>query len=104
MEDLHKTLQLAQNLGILINQEKSELVPSQSVVYLGMKIDSRIFRAFPSNKKIQSCTQKIRHFLNLQSRSANDWMSLLGTLSSIEMFIPLGRLHERPLQFFLKAN
>ncbi|XP_066978845.1 uncharacterized protein [Macrobrachium rosenbergii] len=31
-------------------------------------------------------------------------MSLLGTLSSIEKFVPLGRLHSRALQFYLKAN
>lgn len=32
MEDLFKTLQLAQDLGILINQEKSQLISSQLIV------------------------------------------------------------------------
>lgn len=36
--------------------------------------------------------------------SAQQWMSLLGTLASIEMFVSLGRLHMRVLQFYLKTN
>ena len=42
-----KVLQLCQELGIVINLDKSSLTPSQVIVYLGMKIESQTFRASP---------------------------------------------------------
>lgn len=103
-EDLQKTLLLAQELTLLISARKLQLALTQSILHLGMRIDSLSFWAFPSHKSIQSCLQKVKNFLSRPFCSANEWMSLLGTLSSIEKFVPLGRLHTRVLQFFLKSS
>lgn len=86
-EDLQKTLLLAQDLGLMINFQKSQLIPSQWVLYLGMIIGSRSFRVSPSPKRIKSCLNTISRFLLLDQCSANEWMILLGTLSSIEQFV-----------------
>ncbi|XP_064095199.1 uncharacterized protein LOC135207401 [Macrobrachium nipponense] len=40
----------------------------------------------------------------LQECSVKEWISLLGTLSSREQFVSLGRLHMMNLQFLLKIN
>ncbi|XP_066958558.1 uncharacterized protein [Macrobrachium rosenbergii] len=50
VEDLHKTLLLTQDLGLLLNFQKSQLTPSQEIAYLGMRINSWSFRVFPAPK------------------------------------------------------
>lgn len=52
---------------------------------------------------VEDCLRKVDLFLSLHSCSATQWMSLLGTLASLEQFIRLGRLHVKPLQFYLRA-
>ena len=41
-------LSLCRTLGIVINEKKSDLVPSQTVKYLGMTIDTEAGKVFPS--------------------------------------------------------
>ena len=76
-------MSLAQDLGIVINLEKSSLVPSQVIEYLVMSIDTERFWVFPTEKQARS------------------WQSLLGHLSSLEKFVPGSRLSMRPLQYHL---
>lgn len=104
MEDMHKTIHLTQELGLLLNLQKSQLTPSQEILYLGIILNSQVFWAFASHKRISNCLQTVRKFLALSSCLTQQWMSLLGTLASIETFVKLGRLHMRVLQFYLKAN
>lgn len=104
LEDLSKTLQLTKSLGLIINEKKSCLIPSQQIVYLGVSLDSQTFQAFLSNQRIASCLQKIDDFLQRKICSANEWMSLVGTLTSVEKFVKLGRLNLRPLQFYLQEK
>ncbi|MGL5405375.1 MAG: reverse transcriptase domain-containing protein [Propionibacteriaceae bacterium] len=104
MKDLGTTLDLARKLGILVNKQKSQLVPSQSILYLGMILNAQVFRAFLSPKRVQGCLETVQEFLDKKVSSANQWMRLLGKLTSVEKFVTLGRLHMRPLQFFLRAS
>ncbi|MGL5407110.1 MAG: hypothetical protein ACRDAX_10115, partial [Propionibacteriaceae bacterium] len=104
LKDLQTTLSLAASLGLLVNFEKSHLTPTQSIVYLGIQMDSVAFRAFPSQGRQLQCLDKVSAFLGKETCSVREWMSLLGTISSLEKFVSLGRLHLRPLQFFLSSN
>ncbi|XP_064111450.1 uncharacterized protein LOC135218938 [Macrobrachium nipponense] len=103
LEDLHKTFLMTQELGLIINKEKSQIEPSQTILYLGIVLDSARFRASPSQERQNRCLEKLGSGIPGVERSAwaMDWMSLLGTLSSLEQFVSLGRLHLRPLQHFL---
>ena len=47
LRDLQTVLQLCHELGIVVNPQKSNLVPSQVVQYLGVVIDAKTFRASP---------------------------------------------------------
>lgn len=91
------------DLGLLIMKKKLQLSPSQVIIYLGVKIDSLNFWVFLSPKRVQLCLQTVRNFLALKSCSTNSWMSPLGTLTSIEKFISMGRLHIKVLQLFLHS-
>ena len=94
LEDLQTVLQLCQELGIVINPQKSNLIPSQVVQYLGVIIDSTSFRASPSVERI-SRLRRVSVFL---------WLSLLGVLSSLARLVPGGRLRLRSLQLCLHRS
>ena len=94
-------LNLALELGIVINFEKSSLVPRQTIEYLGMLIDADRFWVFPSKKRTDSALSICQEFLCSTEKQAKSWLSLLGHMSSLEKFIPGARLRMRPLQFHL---
>ena len=94
LRDLQTVLQLCHELGIVVNPQKSNLVPSQVVQYLGVVIDSTSFRASPSEERIS----------RLQSTAASLWLSLLGVLSSLAHLVPGGRLRMWALQLCLHRS
>ena len=93
---------LTQSLGWIINQEKSELNPTQVFSFVGYEyhLDSALV------KPTQERWLKLQDFiLQLKSKhvlTARCLMSLIGLLASMEKMVPEGRLHMRPFQFHLK--
>ena len=97
-------MKLVQELGWLINFQKSELVPTQNLDFLGYHFDLHRGLVFPTQKKLDRLkvqTVSIRKSLVLTPRKL---MSLIGTLASLEKTVPLGRLHMRPFQWYLRSN
>ena len=60
-------LNLCSFLNIQINHEKSHLIPTQESSYLGIRIDSRIFRAFPVQKRLTDLFSLLEEFLASQA-------------------------------------
>ena len=95
---------LTQSLGWIINQEKSELNPTQVFSFVGYEyhLDSALV------KPTQERWLKLQDFiLQLKSKhvlTARCLMSLIGLLASMEKMIPEGRLHMRPFQSHLKEH
>ena len=52
-ESIRELLSLCHTLGIVINEKKSDLVPSQSAKYLGMTIDTGAGKVFPSLARVE---------------------------------------------------
>ena len=52
LRDLQTVLHLCHELGIVVNPQKSNLIPSQVVQYLGVVIDATSFRASPLPERI----------------------------------------------------
>ena len=52
-ESIRELLSLCRTLGIVINEKKSDLVPSQSAKYLGMTIDTGAGKVFPSLARVE---------------------------------------------------
>ena len=75
-------IKMCQDLGWLVNIEKSELEPKQVFDFVGYQFDLRSGRVRP-----------VRQF-----------MSLIGLLTATEKQVHLGRLHMRPIQWHLKNN
>ena len=104
LRDLQTVLHLCHELGIVINPQKSNLVPSQVVQYLGVVIDATSFRASPSQERISRLQSTAAEFQSSASPPASLWLSLLGVLSSLAHLVPGGRLRMRSLQLCLHRS
>ena len=104
LRDLQTVLQLCHELGIVVNPQKSNLVLSQVVQYLGVVIDTTSFRASPSQERISKLQSTAEEFRSSASPPASLWLSLLGILSSLAHLVPGGRLRMRSLQICLHRS
>jgi hypothetical protein len=101
-----RTLEIA---GFLINEPKSQLIPSQDIQFLGIRFnllegyasippDSIVKTLQLANKYSipnQSLIESNQSLLRLNYHQVT---SLMGSLNWVSAFVPLGRLHLRPLQ------
>ena len=95
---------LTQSLGWIINQEKSELKPTQVFSSVGYEyhLDSALVK--PTQErwlKLQDLILRLKSKCVLTARCL---MSLIGLLASTEKMVPEGCLHMRPFQFHLKEH
>ena len=104
LRDLQTVLQLCHELEIVVNPQKSNLVPSQVVQYLVVIIDTTAFRASPSQERISKLQSTAEEFRSSASPPASLWLSLLGVLSSLAHLVPGGRLRMRSLQLCLHRS
>ena len=97
-------IRLLLDLDFLISWKKSQILPSQDFLFLGEHYRTDLGLIFPPEEKFQSLCQKILIFSNSPSVTAQQFSQLLGFLNSLADVVPLGRLHIRPLQFFLQEH
>ena len=97
-------IELCLELGIVINMEKSSLIPSQEIVYLGMILNSQTLRAFPTAERRKNVTILIEEFLSSGTQPAFLWQKILGHLASLSQLVPGGRLRMRSLQITLRKH
>ena len=102
--DLQTVLQLCHELVIVVNPQKSNLVPSQVDQYLVVVIDSTSFRASPLEERISRLQSTAAEFQSCASPTASLWLSLLGVLSSLAHLVPGGRLRMQSLQLCLHRS
>ena len=95
---------LTQSLGWIINQEKSELNPTQVFSFVGYEyhLDSALVR--PTQERWLKLQDLILPLKSKHVLTARCLMSLIGLLASTEKMVPEGRLHMRPFQFHLKEH
>ena len=89
---------------IVINEKKSDLMPSQAVKYLGMTIDTGAGKVFPSLARVKKFLSVAERFCALESPPAQLWQVILGHLASLERLVPRGRLRMCSLQWQLKTH
>ena len=92
-------LLLCRDLEIVVNEEKSDLVPSRSASYLGMTIDTVAGKVSPSRARVEKFFRLAGNFVKMNSPPARQWEVLLGHLSSLEKLVPRGRLRLRSMQW-----
>ena len=97
-------VKMCQDLGWLVNLEKSELEPKQVFNFVGYQFDLRSGRVRPTPDRWQNLQGKIQTLLLLPACPVRQFMSLIGLLTATEKQVHLGRLHTRPIQWHLKNN
>ena len=96
-----RLLHLCEELGLRVNHDKSSLVPSQTMTYLGMQILSVRFIAKPTETRVANLLNIIEEFLSSQNPPAALWRRLLGHLSSLTLLVKGGM---RSLQLRLRSK
>ena len=95
-------LALINSLGLIINYEKSDLVPAQVFTFIGMEFLTHINIVRVPQSRQMKILETVRMFSQKTSVSARDFLSLLGQLNAAADLVMLGRLHLRPLQVSLR--
>ncbi|KAF0039330.1 hypothetical protein F2P81_007565 [Scophthalmus maximus] len=95
------TVELASHLtllGFAINWRKSSPVPTQSIMYLGVYLDSSSMRARLSFARREALASFLSRVTPGKTVTALSVMRLLGMMSAGHVVVPLGLLHMRKLQ------
>ena len=100
LQDRQKCLNLIVSLGFIINKEKSNLIPSQEITYLGGVFHLDKGLVFPTRERTQNLHMLIQNMFQGQS-TALDFLKILGTMASCIELIPNARLYMRPIQLHL---
>lgn len=100
MQDKKIALDLLTRLGFLINTEKSQLQPTQQIVYIGGLFDLRKGIVLPPPDRIQKIQAIVKKVME-NPALAIDYLQMLGLMASCIEIIPFARLHMRPIQLHL---
>ncbi|XP_038055782.1 uncharacterized protein LOC119727789 [Patiria miniata] len=103
-QDLRDTYTLTTRLGFIINEKRSQLIPSQEITFLEAEIDLRRGLAVPTGDRITSLQECVKLFLSAQVTPAQVRLKLLGFTASLVDLVPWCRLRMRPLQMHLLAH
>ena len=69
-----------------------------------VQVQNRNSQSISDERRIVDIQVKGAQFLQTNPNPAQDWISILGLLTSTEKMVPLGRLHLRELQYCLKSQ
>ena len=104
LSDLSLAWEIITSLGLIPNPLKSDLVPSQDFVYVGMRFLTHIGIVRVPEERVNKILVLLFRVLQVQFITAREFLSMLGSLNAAADLVQLGRLHMRPLQFHLLAN
>lgn len=89
---------LLQSLGWSVNVQKSILVPTRQIEFLGIIWDTEVNQTRLPPGKVKHLSKEIQVVLEKGKWSWKSAMSLVGRLGFASLVVPLGRLHTRNLQ------
>lgn len=103
LHDVQSCLRVIISVGLIPNWKKSDLIPSQSFVFIGMEFLTAQNIVRLPRERLDSLIETVSLFRQRNQCSAREFLSLLGKLSAASDLVTLGRLHLRPLQMSLLA-
>ena len=103
LKDLKASWLEIASLGLLLNPEKSDLLPAQDFTFVGMNFQTYCNRVRVPPLRVESLLNLVRHVLAQTQLRARSFLSLIGVLSAAANYVQLGRLHLRPIQFYLHS-
>ncbi|XP_067317389.1 E3 SUMO-protein ligase PIAS4-like isoform X2 [Anolis sagrei] len=86
------------SLGLIVNVEKSSLIPSRSILFIGALLDAVTRRAYLPTDRFSTLQMQVKLALDSPRVSAKQIQTLLGYMASTTSVTPFARLRMRPLQ------
>ena len=93
-------LNLLIRLGFIINKQKSNLIPTQDITYIGGRFRLDLGKVYPTQERMKHLKLEIHKLLKGQN-SARQYLVILGIIASCLELIPNSRLFMRPIQIHL---
>ena len=104
-QSVQKTIQVLIHAGFVMNLKKSELAPTQDLVYIGAYLRMDLDQLYLPETRIQALTACVRSFFKLGAyRPAHQFLSLLGLIATTLQSVEYAHLHMRPIQWYLKQQ
>lgn len=103
VQDTRTVLTHVKRLGLRVNLAKSNLVPTQQTVFLGVALDSLTMSARPSVQRVDSIMEMLCLFQKDRLLPFVLYLRLLGKLTAASTVVPLGLLSLRPMQMWLNS-
>ena len=98
LDSTNLAVNLLQDLGFIINKEKSHLTPTQQVEYLGFVVNSKTMSLSLSQDKISKIVSHCREVMSAHTNSVRDLASLIGKMSATIQAVFPAPLFYRHLQ------
>jgi hypothetical protein len=99
-----RTLAALQRTGYVINQEKSQLQPTQDLVYIGGRLRPDLGQVFLPEDRKKALVKLVRSFLVGSYRTAKAWLGLMGVMAATITVVPYARLRMRPIQMYFLSK
>eukprot|EP00079_Xenopus_tropicalis_P032144 XP_017945915.1 PREDICTED: uncharacterized protein LOC101734340 [Xenopus tropicalis] len=96
--DLEKTMQTLQEFGWTINRQKSSLVPSQRMPFLGFLFDTLQGKVLLPEEKTHRLISSVQDLQTTHKPSIRHCMKVLGMMVSSTEAVRFAQFHIRPLQ------
>ena len=96
--NINATAELLTKLGFIINREKSEMKPKQSLKFLGFILNSRDMTIRVTEQKIEKLRQKVRQVVETKNTTIRQISELLGMMVAYSIAVPYGRLFSMSLE------
>jgi len=97
------TCQLFESLGLIVNQKKSMLTPTQEMDFLGFHLCSNTMKISIPTEKLRKIQQDARRMLQQTSISVREIARFVGKTTATMRAIPLAPLHYRALQMQMNS-
>jgi len=97
--DRDKVIQIALNLGCVINWEKSELEVTQDFIFVGVHYNLKEGKVAPSQEKRDRILKVAQPFFKRKEVPAVCYQRIIGLLNILESVVPWGKIHFRVLQW-----
>ena len=103
-KDIEILKSILENLGFLINMEKSIFVPVQIIEFLGIIVDSTNMRFLLPDEKVAVIQKECRQLVSSQVTSLSQLSNIIGKLTYCKTAVLQAPLHYRGIQHLKNSN
>lgn len=104
LQHLELVLTHLKHLGFIVNVKKSVLTPAQSVLFLGMELNSRDMRVRLSSERMKKLQLTVRQFVLGRRVTSLFCQKLLGMMAAAAVALPMGILRMRHFQLWYASQ